>query len=141
MLGAGPDSTGYGEEQLFESMCRWFGARIRYADGPPVIHRPDASRLTASRLVAEGARKGRSEAYIARHWLGESHRWMRLRAPVRAWRARRAMRRVGVDLDARALRAAEAALMAEFTRAFAEFREQAPRYLPRPSPVQDHRTE
>ena len=93
-LGAGPTSTGYAEEQLFEYMCRWFGARVVYAEGTPVVHHPDAARITAARLIAEGARKGRSEAYLAHHWLGDSRRWMRLRAALRGLRARWAVRQV-----------------------------------------------
>uniref|UniRef100_UPI00135C4786 glycosyltransferase family 2 protein n=1 Tax=Puerhibacterium puerhi TaxID=2692623 RepID=UPI00135C4786 len=79
-LGAGAPGTGFGEDVLFEWMARRAGARVVRADGPPVVHRPDADRLTRAAWLDAAARRGRSDAYVAHHWLGTDVRLLGLRA-------------------------------------------------------------
>lgn len=114
-LGAGPHSSGYGEEQLFALMCRAAGARIVLAPLPAIVHHPDPQRASVANMLREAARKGRSEAYIAHHWHGQVIRFGQARRLVRSLRAWRRTRRVGDEFDDSALRALDAAHSAAFT--------------------------
>ncbi|KHK99314.1 hypothetical protein LK09_03280 [Microbacterium mangrovi] len=113
-LGAGPHSSGYGEEQLFALMCRAAGARIVRAPLPPIVHHADPRRASVENMLEEAVKKARSEAYIAHHWHGQVLRLGRARRLVRSLRARRRARRVGTEFDDNALRALHTAYAAAF---------------------------
>lgn len=131
-LGAGPGKTGYGEEHLFELMCRSAGARIAYSPGPAAVHHPAIERATAAQFMAEAVKKGRSAAYIAHHWHGTTLKAPRLRTVVRSLRARRARSKAAtVDRPGfvETLTLIEAAA---FAREMLRLRGETRRYIPRP---------
>jgi hypothetical protein len=132
MLGGGPRSLGYGEEQLFEYMAREAGARITYAVGRAAVHDFDRTRLSVPMMLAEAVKKGRSDAYIAYHWSGKILPMPRLRAVRRRVRAEMLKQAVGERLDEAAASAAAAIHGWQFARAMASLRREEPKYIPRP---------
>ena len=83
-LGAGQPDYAFGEETLFEYMIKHAGARIEVVHEAGVIHHPDLDRISPAYWRRTARQKGRSEAYIAYHWGGESMP----RATLRAFRRR-----------------------------------------------------
>ncbi|MEU2201878.1 glycosyltransferase [Isoptericola sp. NPDC019482] len=107
-LGAGAPGTGFGEDVLFEWMAVAHGARLVRAGGPPVIHRPDVDRLTRAAWIDAAVRRGRSDAYVAHHWLGTKvsfggARWVRLAVLLAAHRLRGRVRSAAAAPTTRAV--------------------------------------
>lgn len=84
-LGAGTP-LGFGEETLFQRMVAARGARAGVPAGAEVVHHPDRARLDPDQLRRTAEQKGRSGAYIAYHWNGETMARPRLRSLRRALR-------------------------------------------------------
>jgi glycosyltransferase involved in cell wall biosynthesis len=124
-IGAGHPDYAFGEETLFEYMIRFSGARIGVAAGAAVIHHPDVERISEEFWHRTAFQKGLSEAYLARHWGGET---MAL-PTLRSW-SRRIRLLIGRRADqVHRLRLIEALGRAE---GFRRLNGETPRYLPRP---------
>jgi glycosyltransferase involved in cell wall biosynthesis len=87
-IGAGNPDFAFGEETLFESMITNAGARIGVVQDASVVHHPDQDRISPDYWRRTAEQKGRSGAYVAYHWSGETMP----RATLRTWRRRLRLR-------------------------------------------------
>jgi glucosyl-dolichyl phosphate glucuronosyltransferase len=65
----GPGALGFYDDTLFGWQLKEAGFRIRKIDGAQVIHDMDAERLSGRYAIEVYRRLGRSEGFVAYHWL------------------------------------------------------------------------
>ncbi len=70
----GPGALGFNDETLFSFQLQEAGYRLAWAEGEPVEHHFDPSRLSRDSFYRRAVGEGRSRAYIAYHW--EHGSWM-----------------------------------------------------------------
>lgn len=70
--GLGPGARGFADDVLFYFRLRGAGYRIVGSSGPPAEHHLAVERLSYLSMRSLAERNGESQAYLARHFLGET---------------------------------------------------------------------
>ena len=65
----GPGRLGFWDDSLFSFQLLKAGFRIGFSEEAIINHHFDSSRLTRKALLGRAAGEGRSEAYVAYHWM------------------------------------------------------------------------
>ena len=98
-LGAG-SAYGSAEDVFFYEQAKEAGYRVLGCSGAPAVHNFDLARMRYEALCRTAKGVGRSEAFIAHHWLHSDLSWLRLRLVVDWVRLRLARRpfprRIGI---------------------------------------------
>jgi len=81
----GPGALGFGDDQLFAWQLAAAGFRIAKPTAPAVVHHPESRRLLHGSWLAAAKARGKSQAWLGRHWFG----WKSRLGPLRLRIARK----------------------------------------------------